>query len=131
MAPRVRQSAPRREHGAEAIRELDRTTGRSTLADDPVVWNVTDESNRVRKVVGNDGALPAHPSRPLEPADRSRITEMSDGLVAGRGDLPRCTRAADLAVISPDITECREETSAGTATSGAPHRRGKARRASG
>ena len=58
--------------------------GPLTLANDNLVWNVTKDEIRVRKVVGNDDAWPAAPPKPAGPPDPSERTKLSDWLEAGR-----------------------------------------------
>lgn len=61
--------------------------GPLTLAEDLLVWNIDDDSVRVRRVIGPDEAWPAKPPRPAGPPDPSERTERSEWLEAGRVDL--------------------------------------------
>ena len=61
--------------------------GPLTLADDLLVWNVTANGVRVRRVIGTDEAWPATPPVPAGPPDPSEKTEASDWLEAGRVNL--------------------------------------------
>ena len=68
-----------------AIRES--YDGPLTLAEDMLVWNVTEKSIQVRVVVSNDEPWPADPPVPAGPPDPSEKTEISDWLEAGRVDI--------------------------------------------
>jgi hypothetical protein len=58
--------------------------GPLTIADDLLVWDV--DKDAVRKVVGNDDALPASPPEAAGPPGPSERTERSKWLDAGRID---------------------------------------------
>jgi len=68
-----------------AIRET--YDGPLTLADDLLVWNVTPDAIRVRRVIGTDEPFPATPPEPAGPPDPSERTKLSDWLEEGRVDL--------------------------------------------
>ena len=57
------------------------------LADDLLVWNVTADGVRVRRVIATDEPWPATPPEPAGPPDPSERTAPSDWLTAGRVDL--------------------------------------------
>lgn len=61
--------------------------GPLTLANDLLVWNVTDDSVLVRRVIGTDEAWPATPPVPAGPPDPKERIEASEWLEAGRIDL--------------------------------------------
>ena len=68
-----------------AIREA--YDGDLTLAQDMLVWNIAEDTIRVREVVGAENPLPAEPPSPAGPPDPSERTDLSDWLDAGRLDL--------------------------------------------
>jgi ribonuclease Z len=61
--------------------------GPLTLAEDLMVWNITAENVRVRRVIGPVAPFPAKSPKPAGPPDRSERTEASDWLKDGRIDL--------------------------------------------
>jgi len=63
--------------------------GPLTLADDLLIWNVTKDRIRVRRIEGNDEPFPPPPPFPLDPVDPSLRTELSDWLNGGRVDFSR------------------------------------------
>jgi ribonuclease Z len=68
-----------------AIRET--YDGPLTLAEDLLVWNITADEIRVRRVIGPAAPFPAKPPKPAGPPDPSERTEASDWLKDGRIDL--------------------------------------------
>ena len=54
-----------------------------------MVWNITKNDIRVRKVIGTDEAWPAPPPQPAGPPDPTERTERSDWLDEGRVDLSK------------------------------------------
>ncbi|NOD35085.1 MULTISPECIES: guanitoxin biosynthesis MBL fold metallo-hydrolase GntH [unclassified Ruegeria] len=61
--------------------------GPLTLAQDMLVWNVSEDAVSVREIVGSDSPLPVDPPTPAGPPDPSERTELSDWLNAGRLNL--------------------------------------------
>lgn len=57
--------------------------GPLTLADDLLVWNIDENSIRVRRVIATDEPLPANPPEPAGPPDRTERTERSKWLDEG------------------------------------------------
>ena len=70
-----------------AVRET--YDGPLTMADDMLVWNVTEDNITVREVVAPDNPLPAEPPTPAGPPDPSERTRLSDWLEKGRVDLSK------------------------------------------
>lgn len=70
-----------------AIRET--YDGPLTLANDLLVWNVTPEEIRIRRVIATGEPLPAKPPQPAGPPDPSERTKLSDWLESGRIDLSK------------------------------------------
>ena len=62
--------------------------GSLTLADDLLVWNVTNDEVYTRRVIGTDEPWPAAPPHPAGPPDPSERTPRSDWLDAGRVKFP-------------------------------------------
>lgn len=60
--------------------------GPLTLAEDLMVWNISDAGVRTRKVIGPDEAWPAKPPEPAGPPDPSERVKRSDWLEDGRLD---------------------------------------------
>ena len=63
--------------------------GPLTIADDMLVWNVDSTGVTVRRVQGNDEALPAAPPKPAGPPDPSERTKRSGWLDDGRLDVSK------------------------------------------
>ncbi|WP_171236755.1 hypothetical protein [Ruegeria sp. HKCCA6837] len=61
--------------------------GPLTLAQDMLVWNVSEDAVSVREIVGSDSPLPVDPPTPAGPPDPSERTDLSDWLNAGRLNL--------------------------------------------
>lgn len=68
-----------------AIRET--YDGDLTLANDMLVWNITEDAIKVREIVGAENPLPAEPPTPAGPPDPSERTDLSNWLNEGRLDL--------------------------------------------
>jgi ribonuclease Z len=59
-------------------------TGRLSLADDMMVWNIAPDRISVRMTVSPDEAWPAKPPQPAGPPNRSELIPQSDWLKDGR-----------------------------------------------